>query len=96
MQQLPAHALQLTADRQLSAVKVDVVPRQAKHLALAQTEHENQHVDGVERITLRACGFQEVPGLFAAPRLALTLAHRRKLDRASYVLSDKVFRDRLG
>jgi hypothetical protein len=71
VQQLPAYPLQLTPDRQFSLVEVDVVPRQAEHLAFAQAEHEDQHVDGVERILLRTRGLQELPGFFATPCLPL-------------------------
>jgi hypothetical protein len=40
-------------DRQLSIAKVDVVPTQTKRITLAQAQHKNQHVDRIERITLR-------------------------------------------
>src|SRR5205823_3490539 len=38
---------------------VDVIPGQPDRLTLAQAQHEDQHVHGVERITLRPGGLQE-------------------------------------
>jgi hypothetical protein len=50
----------LPADRQLPGVQVDVLPRQAEDLALAEPENEDQDVGGVERIAI-------VPGRLEEP-----------------------------
>jgi hypothetical protein len=52
VEELTAHPLKLPADIQLNQVQVHRGPGQADHLALAQAHHEDQHVRGVERITI--------------------------------------------
>ena len=45
------------------------VPGEAEDLALAQAEHEDQDVRGVERIFVAACRFEELTRFLGGPRL---------------------------
>ena len=54
-QQVPADALKLPGDPELTGVDVDLVPAQAERLAAAQPEDQDQYLAGVERsLSLRA------------------------------------------
>jgi hypothetical protein len=55
-------------------LEIDGLPGEAKDLALAKTENENQDVGGVQRISGGAGGFEEAPRLFTCPRHRLALA----------------------
>ena len=81
---------------QLPRVEVDVSPGEPQHLALAQTEHQDQDVRGVERVVVGAGRLQEAPRLVARPRLPLALAYRRQLHQGRDVAGDQPFGDRLG
>ncbi|WP_435795901.1 hypothetical protein [Micromonospora taraxaci] len=70
MEELPAYALELAADRQLSVVEVHVLPRQAERFTLAEAGDEDQGVGGVERVLVGAGRLEELSGLVARPRLA--------------------------
>lgn len=56
-QKLPAYALQLPADGQLSGIEVDVLPCQSQRLAFTEAGDEDQGIGGVERILVGAGRF---------------------------------------
>src|SRR5262245_37152890 len=74
--------------RLVPAAPVEGLPGGAKHLALSQTEHEDQNVGGVERLAGVAGGFQERTCLLARPGGALPLAQRRQAHEGSHILGD--------
>jgi hypothetical protein len=55
-------------------IKVDCAPRQSDHLSLTEPENQDQHVRGVQRITIPLCRLQEAPRLISGPGLDLSLA----------------------
>ncbi|MFG3702026.1 hypothetical protein ACGF5C_29640 [Micromonospora sp. NPDC047620] len=85
MQQFGTDPLELSVDAQLSGVEVDVSPGESQHLALAQTEHQDQDVRGVERVIVGAGRLQEPPRLVARPRLPLALPYRWQLHQGCRV-----------
>jgi hypothetical protein len=70
VQELAAHPLKLPIDRQLSLVQRKVIPGETEYLTLAEAEHEDQDVGGVERVMVGLGRLQESARFVARPRFA--------------------------
>jgi hypothetical protein len=74
-QQVPADALKLPGDPELTCVDVDLVPAQAERLPAAQPEDQDRYVAGVERVVVP-------PGALKEPPASSTLQGFGLCDRA--------------
>jgi hypothetical protein len=61
---LMARSLELPLDVYLGRVEGDVWPGKPERIAPSQSQDENQHVGGVQRIPVAAGGLQEGAGFF--------------------------------
>nr|WP_309225072.1 hypothetical protein [Salinispora sp. H7-4] len=82
--------------RLVPAVPLDVFPGESEDFALAESEHEDQDVGGVEVVVPVAGRFEERAGLFAVPRLALAVADRWQLHQGCHVLGEQLLDDSLS
>lgn len=83
-----ADALELKLHRDFPGIQIYVLPRETQHLTTPEAKNEDQYVRRVERIVDSLCGFEELPGLFHGPGIALDLPSGPHLDLPGDVLRD--------
>src|SRR5262249_2728866 len=80
----------------LSGAKVDIWPGESERFATAQTENEDQHIGGIQRVMVAPGGFQESAGFLDRPPLPLWLPRIRQPHDRGGVAGKQLFGDSVG